>query len=154
MNNILLGLQHFALGTVAFLSTINPGGIANHKPQVTPTPKPVINKNIVSRSGQYSYSGYTLKYTVNVPKDGGEVTGSLDGVCKGPITGKFEGGEGGSVEGSAKASCGISFITYDLEAKYNGKIYLKEGKIDLDWEGKIPYTKNQGSFTINFEPAN
>lgn len=149
MNNLLLGLKTLTLGIVAALSTTTPTLV----PRVTPTPLTTPAKNMVVRSGEYSYSGYTLKYTLRIPKDGGKVTGSFGGVCEGPITGQFDGKEGGKVIGEAKANCRIAFFSYHLKAGYDANLYLEQGKVDVNWTGEIPYTSNKGSFSINFEPV-
>lgn len=145
MENILLGIKYFVVGISAFLVA---------SPTPTPTPQPTaipLSENIVTRSGEYSYQGYTLKYTINVPKEGGTITGAFSDVCVGPINGTYY-ASSGKIEGEAKATCKIAFISYDLAAKYNGNLNLREGKIDLNWEGEIPATSHKGSFTVNFEP--
>lgn len=154
MNNIILGFKNLTLGIVATVAAAS-STLPIIKPQNIPSPKPspVNIQDTVTRSGQYSYNGYTLKYIVNVPKRGGPITGNFEGVCTGPITGKFAGPEGGKVEGEARANCKIAIFNYNLKAVYSGKLYLKQGKLDVNWEGQIPYTDNKGSFTVYFEPV-
>lgn len=151
MDNLILGFKSIALSLIATLTALSHTGVA---PSPSPTPEPSPDKNTIIRSGEYSYSNYTLKYTLRIPKNGGDISGYFSGVCTGPITGKYEGGEGGKVEGRAEANCKIVILKYDLKATYSAKLYLKEGKADINWEGEIPYTPNKGSFTANFEPAN
>ena len=67
MENILLGLKKITLGIVTALTATSHG--VSVLPQATPTPQvtpAAIDKNIVTRSGEYSYSGHTLKYTIRV----------------------------------------------------------------------------------------
>lgn len=149
MNNLLAGLKTLTLGLVAALTATTPTVF----PKATPVPVPAPAKNIIVRSGEYSYSGYTLKYTLRIPKDGGKVTGNFSDACEGPITGNFDGKEGGKVTGEAQANCKIVLFTYKLKANYEAKLYLNQGKVDVDWTGKMPYVGDQGSFTIYFEPA-
>lgn len=152
MDNLILGMKSFLLGiTTIILTAISPTTTA---PITSPTPSPTSQVNqsdIVTRSGEYSYSGHTLKYLLNVPKNGGEITGSFSGVCEGPITGRFDGSEGGTIEGGTEVNCHIAIFSYALKANYFGKLYLKAGRAEINWSGKIPYTKESGSFTINFE---
>ncbi len=151
MDNLILGIKSFVLGITTLIST------ANAPTTVIPTPSPTpiaqVQKDLVTRSGEYSYSGHTLKYVVTVPKGGGNINGTFSGVCEGPIKGKFAGGEGGNVSGDAKANCKVAIFSYNLKANYEGKLYLKTGKVDLNWTGKIPYTNNSGNLSINFEPV-
>lgn len=151
MENLFAGLKNLTLAVVTAISAIAPGIPA--VPKATPTPLPSPAENIAVRTGEYSYSGYTLKYALNIPKDGGAVTGSFSGVCEGPITGNFDGKEGGKVVGQAQANCRIAIFNYNLKAAYDADLYLKQGKVDVNWAGEIPYTPNKGSFTINFDPV-
>lgn len=152
MDNLLIGLKSLTLGIVAVLTTTTP--IISLFPKADPTPLPTpVAENTVERSGEYTYSGYTLRYTLRIPKDGGAVDGNFSGVCEGPITGSFDGKEGGKVTGEAKANCKIAFFSYKLKAAYDANLYLKLGKVDVNWTGEIPYTPNKGSFTMNFEPV-
>ncbi|MCL5784290.1 MAG: hypothetical protein M1142_02975 [Patescibacteria group bacterium] len=152
MNNFLLGIKNLTLGIVAALSVTTPTIFPKATPAPTPLPTPA--KNVVVRTGEYSYQGHTLKYTLRIPKNGGPITGDFSDACEGPITGTFDGQEGGNVTGKAEANCKVVLFNYNLKATYNAKLYLKQGKVDINWEGKIPYVGDKGSFTINFEPVN
>lgn len=156
MNDLILGVKYFVLGITTMISTVTTSVFVAPKATPTPTPSPTaqIQKNLVVREGEYTYSGYSLKYSLSVPKNGGDINGNFSGVCEGPIIGYFAGGEGGDIKGSAQVDCKIAFLSYNLKATYTGKLYLKQGKVDLNWEGEIPYTQNSGSLSINFEPVN
>lgn len=134
-------------------SSIVPG---INQPLITPppvnNPETVIQQNMVVRSGVITYSEQSVKYIINIPKNGGDVTGSVSGICNGSITGTYDGGEGGNISGTANPSCGVAFIRQTFNISYNGQLYLKQGKADLNWEGDIPSTPGKGSYTFNFEP--
>jgi|SRR3989338_1896631 len=150
MEQILLGIKSFIAGvTTILVSTVSVASMPTPTPM--PTPHPVGEGQII-RSGEYSYQGYTLKYTVNLPKEGGAITGNFSGVCEGPISGEYDGKE--IINGEAQATCKVAFLSYNLKAKYSGKLYLNEGRADINWEGEIPYTENKGNFSVNFEPVN
>ncbi len=155
MDNLITGIKTLILGITTTLSTVTSTYFAP-PPVSTPAPTPVakVQKDVVTRSGEYSYSGHSLRYSLTVPRDGGDINGAFSGVCEGPITGKFAGGEGGNVEGSAQANCRVVIFNYNLKATYTGKLYLKEGKVDINWSGQIPYTQNSGNLSINFNPVN
>ncbi len=154
MNNLILGIKSIVLGIATTLSAVT-STYFTPPPTPVPSPAPValVQKDVVERSGEYSHSGYSLKYTLRVNKNGGPITGEFKGVCVGPITGEFKGGEGGDIEGSAQANCKVAIFSYNLKVTYAGKLYLKEGKVDLNWLGQIPYTQNSGNLSINFEPV-
>lgn len=154
MDNLILGIKGIVLGITTTLSAVTSTYFAS-PPSPTPAPTPVaqVQKDVVTRSGEYSYSGYTLKYSLNVPKNGGDINGQFSGVCNGPIIGKFAGGSGGNIEGSTQANCKVAIFSYNLKVTYTGKLYLKMGKVDINWAGQIPYTNNSGNLSINFEPV-
>lgn len=158
MDNLILGIKSVILGITATLSAVTSTYFTpppTPPPAGGPSPAPLalVQKGMVERSGEYSYSGYSLKYTVRVNKNGGPITGEFSGACVGPISGKFSGGEGGNIEGSAQANCKVAIFSYNLKVSYTGKLYLKSGKVDLSWAGQIPYTQNFGNLSINFEPV-
>lgn len=154
MLNITQVVQSTIAATVAVVSSVVYAPQAGINPTpVSKPPKEEVKKDMVKRSGEYSYRGYTLKYTLDFPKAGGKIRGNFDGVCKGPIKGEYTGGEGGDIKGSAKANCKILFINYNLKADYTGKLYPKAGQITILWSGDIPYTSGKGAFTIGFEPV-
>lgn len=109
--------------------------------------------NMIIRSGEYSYSGQTLKYKVHIPKNGGKISGNLTGVCNGPIEGDYNSGPAKVVEGRAKATCPI-LLNKKLSVRYTAHLDLEKGKAYIDWQGDIPYTNGLGSFTFDFEPVN
>lgn len=154
MGDLFSNLKSFVLGITTLISTATSPALPASTIQATPTPTPtVVQKDIVTRSGEYSYSNYTVRYEISVPEKGGPITGSVSGVCEGPITGNFTGGEGGNIEGQAEATCKVAIFSYNLKVNYTGKLYLKEGKVDVNWTGNIPYTQSSGSLTLNFEGA-
>ena len=121
------------------------------QPTADLTPKPLPDEQVTA-SGEYTYLGQSITYSFNFPKNGGTVSGSVGGVCNGPVTGKFEGGNGGKISGKISGSCGVGILSQNIQADYSGKAYLNTDKIDINWEGNIPFFSNLGSFTLNFTP--
>lgn len=111
------------------------------------------NGKLITRDGQYTYNGQTLRYKVSIPLDGGKVTGQFNGICNGPITGTYKGPPSFAVDdGSAKVTCPI-LLYKKLSATYIAHLNLKEGKAFIDWVGDIPYTSGYGSFIVGFAPV-
>lgn len=144
MNHLFVAIQGFLIGTVALLSF-------GHAivPNSSPTPAPKVDS--IVRTGEYSYQGYTLKYLVNLPKDGGKVTGKFSGVCSGPIEGNYNAGPAQSVEGQTSVNC--PFFQH-FKVNYVAHLDLTKGLAYIDWQGNIPYNQGTGSFTFNFTPVN
>lgn len=116
----------------------------------SPTVTPALN-SIITASGSYFYAGQSLSYVFTFPKAGGDVTGSVDGVCSGPVSGKYYGGDGGSVSGQIPVTCQMGFINQNYLLNYNGKVYLKDKRVDINWTGNIPFFSNSGSFSLYFK---
>lgn len=137
---------------------------ANSPPPNLPSPAPITKQiiyspspspsDIITTSGEYSYLGQGVTYTVSFPKNGGDVHGSLGGLCHDSfINGKFEGGDAGKIEGSLFAWCGIAFIQQRMTASYVGNVYLKDGRINVNWEGNTQFSSGKGSYSLNFPPV-
>lgn len=154
MINLISGLQHISLSIAAVLAAYFPAAISiNSQPTLAPKSAIEARGNIITRSGQYSYSGQTLKYSVNIPKDGGEINGQFSGACHGPIKGYFKGAPSYAIDdGQAQAVC-LILLNKKLSATYIAHLDLENGKAYIDWIGDIPYTPRKGSFTIEFEPV-
>lgn len=132
-------------------------------PSLSASPAPSSTTNntsaptdIITTTGSFSYLGQGVNYTLSFPKNGGDVTGSFDGLCNGSANGNYTGGDGGHVEGNVSGECVVlGFIKQPVDVKYWGNIWLKQGKINLEWEGKTGiYNLNKGSFSLNFPPVN
>lgn len=126
------------------------------KPSVAPTSQPTspittaVPDSIITATGGYSYAGQNLSYTFTFPRDGGDVTGNVGGICSGPVHGKYDGGEGGNVSGQIPVTCQIGFIKQNYQLDYNGNVYLKDKRVDVDWTGNIPFYSNSGAFSLYF----
>ncbi len=148
MIDFIEGIKNFALAASAVMSVYFPAVAQN-----IDLPKPsLMPENIITRSGQYTYSGQTLKFIVNIPKSGGEVSGKFNGVCSGPITGHYNSGPAQSIEGKASATC-LILLNKKLSVNYIAHLNLEKGKAYIDWTGNLPYTPGKGSFTFDFEPV-
>lgn len=101
-------------------------------------------------SNDFSYYGQSINYWVTFPKDGGDIQGGFSGACNGIITGKYAGGDGGNIAGTAGGSCKVGFLAVDLAAHYQGKIYTSKKEINVDYEILEPI-KNTGSITLTFD---
>jgi hypothetical protein len=151
MIDFLANVQTFLIGAVTTL-VVATSSLLPSSPVSQPQQQPIVDSSVIVRSGQYTYSGQTLKYLVNIPKKGGKITGNFTGVCNGPITGTFDAGPGQSGMGKATATCPI-LLNKKLEATYVAHFDFNAGKAYIDWVGDLPYTSGKGSFTFDFEPV-
>lgn len=113
------------------------------------TAAPAPNQTITATGG-YNYAGQNLSYTFTFPRDGGDVTGNVEGFCSGPVHGRYDGGDGGNVSGQIPVTCQMGFIKQNYQIDYNGKVYLKDKRVDIDWTGNIPFSSDSKSFSLYF----
>lgn len=88
---------------------------------------------MITVSGDYSFLNQSIHYSFQFPKQGGAVSGGFNGVCQGSITGNYAGGEGENVNGDVSGDCSVAFIKQPVKATYAGKVFLKEGKVDVNY---------------------
>jgi len=113
------------------------------------------NKDKLVASGSFPFSFYkfssNVPYEFSVPKNGGQVTGSIGGACSGAPEGNFDGKDGGKVEGKIQAKCTIGVLRdLEIEIKYTGTVLTREKKAFLDYEVQKPFAGQKGSFPIYF----
>ncbi|MFA5933161.1 MAG: hypothetical protein WCV81_02750 [Microgenomates group bacterium] len=116
-------------------------------------PSSTKTSDTITISQDLNYMNQITHFTITMPKAGGDVTGTLSGVCNGNINGRYSGGEGGSVLGRAFGTCSIAFLSSDIDISYTGTMWPKAGKANIDWLSHSGVTgENSGSFTQNFVP--
>lgn len=126
---------------------------SSNSPQAATTTSPTaptVPDLMITASGGYSYAGQNLSYTFTFPRDGGDVTGNVEGFCSGPVHGKYDGGDGGNVSGQIPVTCQMGFIKQNYQLDYNGKVYLKGKRVDVDLTGNIPFSSDSRSFSLYF----
>lgn len=76
-------------------------------PMPTPIPTPTADPTLetIQSNGEYTYMGQKLTYTLSFPKNGGPVTGKVEGFCKGGLTGNYEGPKSGKTTVSGEVVC-------------------------------------------------
>lgn len=103
--------------------------------------------------GTYNMSTYKMGFTINIPKSGGDISGSVTGVCEGTITGKAdqpgidnEAFMRGQYSGNCKPIPGLSFKT-KAEGTFEGTIKYNQGKAGVIYINKEPY-ETRGYFEL------
>jgi hypothetical protein len=125
------------------------------QPTISPTPTALPfnvqeTENLIHVSGSQQLLGQTVSYDISVPKNGGEIQGSVQGVCSGTTKGTLENGTSGNFKGTATGSCQIAFIKKDFSVDYSGKIHEDTKTIDVTWNGQVPLLMSSGSFSLNY----
>lgn len=132
--------------------------ISQDKTSITPTKEEnkVENRDIdiIIASGAFQFSDNKVLYSFKMPKNGGPITGNLQGVCQGAPEGNFEGGENGKLAGVFKARCTtgpLNLINVDIEINFTGTVNLKENNIYMLWEMVKPVSGERGSFNLDIQ---
>lgn len=61
--------------------------IPANKPTPTNTPSPLNQSDNLNIQGTYSYFGQSIKYSLSVPKNGGQFTGKTEGAYQAEVSG-------------------------------------------------------------------
>lgn len=107
---------------------------------------------VITAIGKYTYASQSITYNFNFPSYGGDVTGTIEGICKGNVHGRFLGGDGGNIKGSIIGECEVFPLTQNFQVNYNGTVYLNDGRINLTYTGNIPFVGESGNLSLYFNP--
>ncbi len=114
-----------------------------------------VNPEMIIISGKtYVFDGEST-YKFYLPKKGGEVTGTISGVCNGHVTGTYDGKNFGIVSGNIVANCPAgpgNLFKPQVKVQYEGRVNLTEGKINGHWKITEPITL-QNDFQLEFTPT-
>lgn len=120
-------------------------------------------EDLIVSKGVFQYSEHKINYTFSFPKAGGDVKGSLEGVCNGVLTGQYNGGSRNSLSGNFDGSCTAgpilsflgnenfsSFIKPTVKATYTGDVDKDKGKIYIRYNMTEP-SSYLGSFELDIQ---
>ena len=116
-----------------------------NEPEATMSAMPTVVVKMINASGNYSNSGQTVNVTIQFPKYGGEVQGSLSGDCEGSLTGVYK---DNSLEGTGSGVCKMFFLTFDATITYTGIVNLENQKVKLDFKGTAEKYTHEGSVQL------
>lgn len=105
---------------------------------------------MIALSGEETYRGKGVKYSMTFPESGGPIEGSFHGLCDGSLNGNYEGGDHGRAEVRAEGKCNVSFIEKKIKVNYTGTINVHEGNTSGKWTGNFPF-KDRGSLYLTFK---
>lgn len=108
------------------------------------------DSKMVTISGEETYLGKGVKYTMRFPESGGSIEGNFRGLCEGDLDGNYEGGDHGKAEVHAEGKCNVSFIEKKIKVDYDGTINVSEGNTSGKWTGNFPF-KDKGSLYLTFK---
>ncbi len=164
MFNLFEGLRNLIVGVAVSAATvINP--VAKIQPvpinvatisakpsavtSVNPSSSPLTlnNENYIYVRGTYSYLGMNAKYLFIILRNGGNYSGSIEGVCSAQANGDYEGGNGGKISGNVSGECNIFWMKYKGSTGYRGNLYPDSKKATIE----IDNSPLKGPITLNYD---
>lgn len=107
-------------------------------PEMVKNATPVMVKGV----GTITIDGKSTKINVSFPKDGGVITGTASGYCKGNIDGTFD-KTTGNASGKVEGTCTHWSVTFPASGTFTGLVSI-DSKI-----GEGPFSGSGGQYTRN-----
>lgn len=114
----------------AYSATNSSNDVSPNNPASTPLS--LNGDNYLYVQGTYSYLGQSIKYLFLVPKNGGGLSGSIEGACLATVGGDYEGGNGGKISGKVSGTCSFLLIKYQGSTDFKGYLYPDSKKIEVE----------------------
>lgn len=100
----------------------------------------------VTATGTYEYKGYSVNITMNIPLEGGNVTGSVSGTCEGSI----RGANGSGVSGKFSGTCDPFFVKIPASGDWSGSVNKAGKTVPIQFTGGGGGLSHQGSTTLSY----
>ncbi|MBP9850872.1 MAG: hypothetical protein KBC47_04230 [Candidatus Peribacteraceae bacterium] len=112
--------------------------------------EPEEEEGSVTATGVYSYKGYDVNISANIPLGGGNVTGTVSGTCDGIVKGTFNGQDGGAITGSMHGACSPFFVNVPASADFTGTVRKGSKTIPFNFSGRGAGISHEGSMTLTY----
>lgn len=109
-------------------------------PILTPTPQASVDnsktepvaEDMIRAEDTFDYMNQRATFYIDIPKNGGKISGKITGLCKGTVTGDFNGhiitesinSDRHDIVGEARGTCHIGFVPVPASAKFFGQVYF------------------------------
>lgn len=117
----------------------------------------ISDANNVTISGQNSYPGGPINWSISFPKKGGDIAGFTSGPCVTKITGHFDGpgsNNQGNLVGEVDGNCGpraTNNFNPKVKVTFSGIANMTTGKIEIWYVMTQPFSTQSG-FGLSFNP--
>lgn len=105
----------------------------------------------VAASGTYTYKGYDVNITMNIPLTGGAVTGTVSGTCEGMVKGTYSGQNNGAINGTLSGVCSPFFVNIPSSATFIGSVNKSGKTVPISFNGRGAGFKHEGSMTLVYK---
>ncbi len=104
----------------------------------------------VVATGTYTFKGYDVNITANIPLNGGTVTGTVSGTCDGQIQGTFDGKNNGVITGQMKGACSPFFVPIPSSATFSGTVNKTGKTVPFHFDGQGGGMTKSDSMTLTY----
>jgi hypothetical protein len=117
-----------------------------------PTPYPIDQKTntIVKATGLYSYKNYSITMSIDIPLQGGKVTGTVSGDCNGKVTGSFDGKNNGPISGDITGFCEVTVVPVPAKATFQGVVNKDSKTVPISFSGSAAGLTHDGSMSLSY----
>lgn len=112
--------------------------------------EPEKEEGSVTATGTYTYKGYDVSISANIPLGGGNVTGTVSGTCDGIVKGTFSGQDGGAITGSMHGACAPFFVNVPASANFTGSVRKGSKTVPFTFNGRGAGITHEGSMTLTY----
>jgi hypothetical protein len=117
-------------------------------PTVTPYPGQV--RTPVTARGSFKKDKYGVDIVLDFILEGGVVTGSFSGDCKGKISGYYDGKDGGVISGKAFGTCDPFVVPIPATATFSGMVSQKQKTVPINGTGTAAGISGTGSLILSY----
>ena len=145
---LLLGIDY---GFIAYMEECGDTSISecfSEKKPSEPT-RPARNPTVIVANGNLSGGKYSVTISMNIPAEGGAVTGAFSGTCDGKITGTYNAGDG-TIAGKAFGSCTPLVLPVPARGEFDGTVISQTHSVPLIGTGTAMGISKSGSVTLTY----
>lgn len=104
----------------------------------------------VKAVGPYTYDGHTVSMELNIPLDGGSVTGTVTGECHGKAKGTYDGKDMGGISGTLTGYCDLAIIPVPAKATFQGTVNKTGKQVPISFDGSATGFTHSGSLSLSY----
>lgn len=116
----------------------------------SPTPPVVKDDVVVKAAGPYEYKGHSISLTMDIPLQGGAVTGVVTGECNGKVNGTYDGKDQGVISGTITGYCNLAIVPVPAKATFQGMVNKESKSVPISFDGSAAGFTHTGSLTLSY----
>lgn len=102
---------------------------------------------MVRATDVFEFSNQKAAYYIDIPKNGGRISGKMSGLCNGEISGEFNGqtvdfaktSDRKDITGEISGTCKVGFIPLPASAKFYGEVSFTSNRVSLTVDVEKPF---------------